>query len=438
MARTTGLMSRCSRLVRDIVPVLSAALPGLAMGLALPEIGVAEVAVVLATTLPIVLVIDRRMRRRLASVERGRRRSEAEQQEAIQAMDVRVTIASDVLDAAARRPWAPSFRPWSGGRTQPVALLPGADYHLPELVDIQRSLRTRGVESVIACGRPHWSRVVDGLSWYPDLDVVELPSADHASSFRAIVTMKDWAGYQPLIEAARQAGVPTFAKVEGVQDFHAADTPQDVRPYRHAGVILCQGTNDQRELGRDRASLHVVGNSRLEALWLSPPSRPRAPLVVVNLNFTGGVLASQRTAWVRSVVTACERADLPFVISLHPAERVRRLYPRSTSIGISRLLEHATVLISRFSTAPFEALARGVPFVYHNPHGEQVPTFQAPDGAFEVSANERQLAEALHDLTGVSGDTVRERGERFFLDQVSIVPDRSPGERAAEVILSAL
>jgi hypothetical protein len=48
-------------------------------------------------------------------------------------------------------------------------------------------------------------------------------------------------------------------------------------------------------------------------------------------------------------------------------------------------LTEASVLVSRFSTVPFEAMARGVPFVYHNPHGETVPTFMNPDGGNAMS-----------------------------------------------------
>ena len=40
-----------------------------------------------------------------------------------------------------------------------------------------------------------------------------------ATRSRAVVVLNDWGPVKELIEAANQAGVVTFAKVEGVQDF---------------------------------------------------------------------------------------------------------------------------------------------------------------------------------------------------------------------------
>jgi hypothetical protein len=124
------------------------------------------------------------------------------------------------------------------------------------------------------------------------------------------------------------------------------------------------------------------------------------------------------------------------VVSLHPTEATE--LPDGVPVAtesMASLLTHCSVLISRFSTVPFEAMARGVPFVYHNPHAETVPTFATPDGAFDISTSASELGDALVDAMRWRAD-YRDRAEAFFRQQVDIDPDASPARRAAEVILT--
>ena len=87
-------------------------------------------------------------------------------------------------------------------------------------------------------------------------------------------------------------------------------------------------------------------------------------------------------------------------------------------------ITRAGVLVSRFSTVPFEAMARGVPFIYHNPHGERVPTFTDPQGAFPVTTSAEELADALRALPDWKV-RYRDRSEKFFgLRSTSIRSDR--------------
>jgi hypothetical protein len=81
---------------------------------------------------------------------------------------------------------------------------------------------------------------------------------------------------------------------------------------------------------------------------------------------------------------------------------------------------------------PLEAMARGLPFVYHNPHGETVKTYSDPMGGFEVTTSAAELASALSGSDGISG--YRSRCERFFLHHVDVDPKRRSEQRAAESI----
>jgi hypothetical protein len=155
------------------------------------------------------------------------------------------------------------------------------------------------------------------------------------------------------------------------------------------------------------------------------------------LNFTFSVLTRARRPWIRSVEVASRQAGIEATISCHPAERpsgVRLpISPNPFRYDITR----AGLLVSRFSTVPFEAMARGVPVVYHNPHGERVPTFTRPDGAFLVSTTADELAAAMRTaLTWRDG--YRSRAEAFFRRQVDVCEECPSEVRAADVIVGEL
>ena len=176
----------------------------------------------------------------------------------------------------------------------------------------------------------------------------------------------------------------------------------------------------------------IVGSTRLERLWWAPPVTPHSELAVINLNFTYGMLTSARDLWLETAVEGCERAGIPHVISVHPAEKARKPHPRASAISASRLLRHATVFISRFSTLPYEAMARGVPFVYHNPHDEAVPAFKDPMGAFPTTANASDLQEALASIDPV--EDVRSRAADFLAKQFDVDSKARSEERTADLL----
>jgi hypothetical protein len=263
--------------------------------------------------------------------------------------------------------------------------------------------------------------VADTPEWAEDLI---------ASGVGAILTFNDWGDHRELVLAANRAGIPTFGKVEGVQDWDDVDTGVARNAYGTVAHVLCQGGNDVAATTGDRI---VVGSTRLERIWMEPPTSPREELAVINMNFTYDVFDEAADEWLAGAIEACRRVDVPFAVSAHPATPTSRIPGGASRSPIRHLLTLGTVLVSRFSTVPFEALARGVPFVYHNPHGEKVPTFQRPDGAFPVTATTDELVEALGWCRSVRSG-YRDLAEGFFRRQVDIDPERRAEERAAAAL----
>lgn len=314
-----------------------------------------------------------------------------------------------------------------------IVLIAEALYHVDELGPLADELRSRGrsVEFMLA------PKTVPSARFALEQYAERLLEYDVAIAARAaaIVVLNDWGAVRELIEAANAHSVPTFAKVEGVQDFDDVDTGRVRSPYRTATHILAQGPNDVAALPEKHTIM--VGSSRLERLWTSDVHR-RSDIVLVNLNFTFGVLTDERDLWIDSVADAVRRVGARALISAHPAERARPAGFEVSAKPFRYDIRDAGVLVTRFSTVPFEALALGVPFVYHNPHGERVPTFAVPAGAFRVTHDASELAAAVEAALERNGRPRTGAEDRFFASQVDIDPMRSSEARTAEAILDTV
>jgi hypothetical protein len=344
------------------------------------------------------------------------------------------------LKAVSRRARSPLFLPRpevqrTGFRG--FLLVPTSAYHVEELwplaVELRAALRdvtfitTRAApervrEALAACAG-HQERLYAWPRLFPLLP-----------AFEAVVVMNDWGPTRRLVKLAAERGVPSFAKVEGAQDFLDADTRRDRRPYRHSDVVLAQGRNDAAHLSRGRTM--IVGSTRLEKLWHAPERTMwnNKPLAVINSNFTYRVLDDERLLWLDAALDACRRAGLAAVISQHPGEdSLPPAYPVIRT-AMCRLLEcEADVLISRFSTVPFEAMARGVPVVYFKPPSETVATFDSPGEAFRIVTGTEELAAAIEEAVTWRG-TYRQRCAPFFQQQVDIDEGCRSEQRASRIL----
>ncbi len=317
-----------------------------------------------------------------------------------------------------------------------VVLVPQSRYHVDELGPLAEELARRGIPTSFMVPDNTPPSVLTEMAKYTQFVLRWDASLPDRCPIAGVVVLNDWGPARLLIECAERHGISTFAKVEGVQDFTDVDTGRQRLPYRRARYVLGQGPSDAKSLA-DR-DVFIVGNSRLERIWLEPSSRLDAsqPLLV-NFNFTYNVLTQQADSWILSVQDGIDDADREFVVSLHPAQKHSDLVRNPTPQPIRHELTRSAALVSRFSTVIYEAMARGVPVIYHNPHGEQVLDFQNPRGAFLKTTSRVELRDAIHRLNDWQVD-YRERCTSFFAQQIDVDPDRPSGVRAAEAIVGLL
>jgi hypothetical protein len=132
-------------------------------------------------------------------------------------------------------------------------------------------------------------------------------------------------------------------------------------------------------------------------------------------------------------LASCRDTSLPVDLSLHPSETAA-YGGLASDTPLRHLLTENSILVSRFSTVLYEGMARGCSVVYYNPHGEQVPTFAKPEGAFDVAENPTELVEAFERAKKRSRAEAKQRASEFFAKQVSMLPGRPVAARAADVI----
>ncbi len=315
-----------------------------------------------------------------------------------------------------------------------VLFMPLAAYHGRELGAIADALLDLGHHSTFLVEETSVEAIDPMLGDHPRILAAAGYDRFAIGAFDAFVAMNDWGEpSRAIYHLARVRNVPSFAKVEGVQDFTDVDTGRIRLPYLAADHVLVQGQNDIDAL--DRKHLHVVGNSNMELAWRQGPTTgPRNGEVVINSNFTYGVLTDKRNQFLAEAVEAISALGLEPVISQHPADRALpgEYASLRTSRSMSDMLPVCEAVITRFSTVPFESIAYGTPFIYFNPHFEKVPTFASPDVAFEHVHTVEDLCVAIRQAIDQRSD-YRSRAEPYFRAQIDMT-DTPSAVRSAAVI----
>ena len=330
--------------------------------------------------------------------------------------------------------------------SQPVVCVAEAAYHVEEFVALRRVLEEwEGIQTIVVCPVPRRRK---GFSKSPDMlrhqEVIQCVNNDCLSvvdiaklvaSSSALVLKNDWS--RPgkiLVNYARGKSVPTIGWVEGVSDFNNEDVRRKIRSYRQVDYVFCLGPYDANMLAGQNTT--IVGCQRLWKLWKAPvDSATISPMVTINSNFTYSVLTDARRKWLKSVVSALRKSGLKWKLSRHPAE-VGSVFPyRASRESVNELFAQSTYFISRFSTLCYESLVRGVSLTYHNPHGEKVPNFSKPEGAFIITRNTDELADALAD-SPLNRTVVRQNASLFLNQHLLLESDISPVQRAAAKIKS--
>lgn len=253
----------------------------------------------------------------------------------------------------------------------------------------------------------------------------------------AVVTMNDWGGItKKNVLFANILGIPTFAIIEGVQDFedtHIDTHPQFKRryPYLRSKFPLLSGDYDKKFISNKDA--RVVGIARIERLLSEDSPFPKEPHIIINANFSYGKYSKYADLWIKQAVEACEDLGIKYSITQHIADKTDLGSYNVSNEHINKLVSNGSMLISRFSTCILEAMALKKPVVYFNTFNEKVDKFLSPDDCFEAPTNKEELKIAIL-KTLENKESYVLKSQVFLKRHVSIDPDKSSAKRAAEII----
>lgn len=222
---------------------------------------------------------------------------------------------------------------------------------------------------------------------------------------RSIVCMNDWdTVVKPLVKKANQHGVPTIGMVEGVQDYHDVDTGRKRNPYNEVANVFLTGSFDRRYFAGTNQNLFDIGVQRLEGLTRFTEARRlrkknERKTVVLNVNFSYGVMVEKREKWVKDVADACAKTGYRLLISQHPQDDGDFSAYDVDKRPLYDLLVQADIFISRFSGAILESLVIGCPTIYFNGHDEKIDKFSQSLGAYDVARNFEELVLAISQIS---------------------------------------
>jgi hypothetical protein len=175
----------------------------------------------------------------------------------------------------------------------------------------------------------------------------------------------------------------------------------------------------------------AVGSPEIEWLWQDRPRFANPPFAAVNYKFTferqGG-----REQWTNIVKKACEDVGIEARFTRHPGD-VGEDPLNLKSEELSDLLPECSLLISRPSTAIYQAQAAGKPVVFLPMQNEELVEFAEPMGAYERPKSPDELARAVRQALA-ERSSYRERCRAFFEHHVSIDPKRPATERMAAAL----
>lgn len=281
--------------------------------------------------------------------------------------------------------------------------IPHNRYHALTCLNLVKSLEAAGIRcAVLRTTPPHPDE--GAYIWQDRKHYVDLEAFCNGEILpKGVVCLNDWEPHVAarIVRWANRHGIATYGIVEGVNDFCDVDTGLDRKAYRRVTNLLLNGEYDRRYFADSKQRIEVVGIERLDGLFERSKTvidQPRQRRVIINCNFTYGVLENKASQWIRSAASCCQSMNRGFAISKHHADRIDVGDLPVTARPLYDELLSSDVFITRFSGAVFEGIIAGAKVIYFNPDIERIDKFKEPLGAYLYAGSTDELLAALHEI----------------------------------------
>lgn len=327
-------------------------------------------------------------------------------------------------------------------RNYDVVFIPHKDYHFKTMALISKKLKKLDISSCILDITDYYrnERVRNEALNFPKIPFFDLSLfLKDSINYKLLVCMNDWDNkvVRPLIINAKKSHKKTLGIIEGINDFLDADTNMRRTSYQITEYLFLTGEHDKQFFKGKEKKYFTVGIPRLNNFLKEKPKFTKKPLVVINVNFSYGVLEDKREYWLNSVLEACKILNFEYIITQHPEDSANLSKYNISKLDMYETIRQGSIVISRFGSIILEALAMGKPVVYHNPHNEKVLKFQESMGAYSCSFDVQSLVEAIKYELSLKVD-YRQRANDFLNHHCNINESKNSAKLCAKYIKEIL
>lgn len=293
-----------------------------------------------------------------------------------------------------------------------------------------RLVEARGhpVTFVVVEGNPDFEAAQKALAELSFPFITSNDLARAATPRDVVVVGNDWGPkhFTRKLERFRRAGVPLVGIVEGARFAYPRhwERVDDLLVWGQSGVDTLPGRK------------HIVGSPAIEKALKTARTAPARVHVIVNYKFMKGA-KDEGPRWAAECAAAAKAIDSDYVISAHPFNVAELSGLNVSHAPFSKLLDEATLLITRSSTVIYEALAARVSVIYYPLADERRAEFGEPMGAFLTANTASELAEQVkaHGADPIFDEVAA----RAFLERhVSFDTAKSAPQRMADFISAKL
>jgi hypothetical protein len=297
---------------------------------------------------------------------------------------------------------------------------------------IREIIRSGHTAAIIETNTKDTENLREGLKLNNDIEFINFNNLCD-TNFKTLVCSVDWINRE-FIKRCQCNDIKTIGMVDGIEDFNDTDYKFDRKAYQTVEYVLLTGINNLKYFEYKKNKCFVVGLPKIYSLWNSKVFFPKKITILINLNFTYGVMEEFRESWLNEVTQAITSLGIKYKISQHHADNGIVDSKVLTKANVYEAIKDSTLVVSRFSTIISESLALGKPVVYHNPHNEESPMYKNPLNAFSISQDMHSLKKMIiKELSNLKD--VRERAKNFLNNNFNILSKTPHAELAAKKII---
>lgn len=324
-----------------------------------------------------------------------------------------------------------------------VVFVPHGAYHTREMNNIAKELKSLGISYLFLDITDHY-RDEGARTEFKNNNITALAYNPHVFNYikaKYIFVMNDWSKItKSIINLGRIKNIQSISLVEGVQDYNDAyyfDIGKGSRryPYTYTDIRFIPGEFSEKYF--TNMNYKITGVPRIDALYKNQKKDSPNNLnkVLINANFSYGLYTDIQVDWVTSIINICKELGMEYTISLHHSNPEKFEGYNVSTKSVYEEIEERPILISRFSSVFYEAMAQGLEVVYYNPHKETVETFKEPNGAYPIANSADELKTALSAIKNKEIEYSKtEDYKNFLFSHMYIDPNKSGFKIVADQI----